>query len=152
MPDNTPSLTDLKNSFSVSEIDDQRLQFCLDGAIRKVKAMIGFDLYSTIFDNDPSGAEETFRFDSVKAGVLYLAMADVLMNVNTRIRRSGQVKREQDAGSPGMSGGQITNEYLTPIEINQWRTTLIGEANNSLAAYETTTSNAASETFLIERG
>lgn len=147
-----PSLTELKKSFSVADIGDERLQFCLDGAIRRAKKRLGLDLFDLIFNSTPVTPEEELRFESITSAILHLAMAAVLINANMRIRRSGQVKREQDVGSPGMSGNQITNEYLSPTEINQWRSTLIAEAEVLISEYEPEPSGASSETFAIERG
>lgn len=161
-----PTITNLKAAFSIDAgIHDDRLTFCLNGAIREVKLKIGYDAWDEIFegetstvedsdlDTDPSNTNETqMRTDAVTAAVLYFAMAKVLVNANLRIRKAGQVKREQDIGSPGMSNAQVTNEYLTPKEVGEWRLSLLAEAESLIGPYELAEGIEVDEEFTIERG
>lgn len=141
------TLTDLKAAFAVSDIADSRLTFCLGNAITYVKSRIGFDLYKEVFlggastiedgdDADSTTVNETaHRLACLKDAVLYYAMARVLVNANLRIRRAGSVKKEQDAGSPGMNNSQVINEYLTPAEVSEWRATLLSDADDLTESY-----------------
>lgn len=163
-----PTITDIKAAFAIdSAISDGRLTFCLDGAIREVKLKIGYDAWTEIFegvtstvvdsdlDTDTTNVNETqMRIDAVTDAVLYFAMAKVLVNANLRIRKAGQVKREQDTGSPGGmgGGGQITNEYLTPAEVSQWRASLLAEAESLIGPYEVAEGIEVDEEFAVERG
>lgn len=146
-----PTTDDLKNAFEIAtQIGTSRLQFCLNGSLNWCKRKIGVEAYNQVFGSDASTLldsayldenitttdEVALRLAEVTAAVLNYAMANLVQNANLRIRSSGQVKREQDAGSPAAGAGmQIQNEYLSPKEALEWADRLMATANRLLGPY-----------------
>ena len=145
-----PVIADLTAKFQIdSSIATTRLQWCLDTALRKVKKLIGQTAYDEIFDGDTSTLTDSWqdtdatnvnetadRIADVTDATFYFAMANVLENANMRIRASGQVVRETDAGSPALGGGsQITNQYLSPKEVAEWRGQMLSQADALISPY-----------------
>jgi hypothetical protein len=124
----TSTLPDNYNTVAVAAIPDDSL-----GTVQSPGNYVGADSDTT------STNETATRLAEVTDAALYYAMASVLINTNLRIRSGGQIKKEQDAGSPAMgAGNQINNEYLAPKEVSEWRMSLIAEADRMLAPYAVT--------------
>lgn len=146
-----PQVSDLRLRFAVAaEIGEDRIQFGLDNAGFLVKRRIGIEAFNEVFNgvtptiedseyldtNTTNTDEIALRAGSVTTAFYYYAMADVLINANLRIRASGSVKKEQDAGSPSMQrANAIDNEYLTPKEVREWIAQLKGDADVLIAPY-----------------
>ena len=161
-----PDTADLRSSFEIaSQVSDSRLEFCIAAAIRDVKRKIGIDAYDQIFnattptvetiydslnlDQDATDAnEKALRTADVTDAILHYAMAKVVANVNLRLRASGQVSMEQDAGSPAMTGGtQINNKYLTPAEVKTWIGQLNAEGDKLIGPYAVAQDGSTSYAF-----
>lgn len=151
----TPSVNDLKAAYQIdSNVKPAtRLDFSLANAIRGVKKTLGVSLFNIIFpDTTPTGLsdEDQIRFDDIHAAIIKLAMAEVLTNVNLRIRDSGQIKEENTSQSE-LSTGNVTVKYLTPDEVQKWKSSLIAEANGLIGIYVETASYSGLTTTRIQR-
>ena len=145
------SANDLTTRFDVAtQIDVTRVQACVDTANRWARRKIGIEAFNQIFAGDTSTVtdseyldenttttdEDALRLGEVTDAVMFFAMAEVVANCNLRIRPSGQVKEEQDAGSPAMTAStQIINKYLSPAEVKEWITELRGNADALISPY-----------------
>lgn len=133
------AVADIRSSYDVATvISDSRIEFCIGNAQRKVKKVIGSDQYDRAFDSPVASGDEELAADVTEA-TIKLSMAEILINANLRIRASGQVIKEQDAGSPGMStSNQVENQYLTPEQVDSWRDRLVNDAMDLLREYSLT--------------
>lgn len=146
-----PQVSDLRLRFAVAaEIGEDRIQFGLDKAGRKIRRKVGIEAFNEIFDIEPPTVVDSEYLDTnttaddeiaLRAGEVtdayyYYAMADIVLNANLRLRASGSVKKEQDAGSPSMQrANAIDNEYLSTAEVMQWANELNGRADALIAPY-----------------
>lgn len=145
-----PTSDDLNQRFDISsQIAVERTDWALELALSDVERAVGIDVYNEIFnaatstvEDSPDDAdstttnEEASRLRDVTNAVYFKAMAYCLENANLRIRASGSVKREQDAGSPAMvSSAQVVNEYMTPEEITTMKAGLEAKAADLLQPY-----------------
>ncbi len=143
-----PNVDDLKERFDIAaQIADPRIEFAIEDALSSVEDAIGIDAYNEVFSGDTAtiedgddddlttSNEETRRTRKVTNAVYFRAIANCLENANTRIRASGSVKKEQDAGSPAMSSSQVTNEYLSPKELKEMASLYNSKADALLQPY-----------------
>ena len=105
-----PKLTaaELKDLFDiVADIKPVRLDFCLSAAERTLRGWVTDAVYDA--------AVPTVRVEALKFAEAHLAVYHLLLNTGLRIRRSGLIKKEQDAG--GSITNNVVNEFYTPDEI-----------------------------------
>lgn len=126
-----PDVADIKNRFGI-DLPDHRIQAEINSAASQIRRAVGIDVYNEVFegatstledsdiDLDTTNVNETaFRIADLTEALILKAFVGCIRNANARIRRSGSVKKEQDAASPAAGGGRlIINEYMTPEEVN----------------------------------
>ncbi len=121
-----PKITaaELKELFDVvAEIKLVRLDFCISAAERTLRNWVTNPVYNAI--------EPAEQFEALKFAEANLAVYHLLLNTGLRIRRSGLIKREQDAG--GSVTNNVVNEFYGIAEINQLRQTFYEEAKSVIA-------------------
>lgn len=124
MPKLVPA--ELKELFDiVSDIKPVRLEFCLLAAERTLRSMITNAVYEQTVP--------TAQIEALKFAEANLAVYHVLLNTGLRIRRSGLIKKEQDAG--GSVTNNVVNEFLDPSEIAALRRQFYAEATDAAAFY-----------------
>ncbi len=146
-----PDSDDLRTKFSIStQISDARLDMCMDDALDTVRVKLGIEAFDEVFnaatdtiddsiyldENITTTDETALRLSRATRAVFYYAIADVVLNTSLHIRATGMIKKEQDAGSPGMnSSSQIINEYLTAKEAQEYAAWLTGKADGLIEQY-----------------
>lgn len=145
-----PTISDIRARFGVSsQISDTRLTACLDASLRWAKRKLGIEEYNAVFnagateiddsaylDADATTTEEiALRLGECTDAVLHHAAACVVKNTSVRLRESGIVKREQDAGSGGRGDNAVINDYLSPSEVAQVAGMFLADAENLIAPY-----------------
>lgn len=144
-----PDPSELRQRFPIAtQITEARIQFAIDIALSDVEDAIGTDIYNEIFagatstvedsvdDTDTTVTnEEATRERKVTNAIYYKSMANLLENVNVRLRAEGSIKTEQDSASPGAGSKQVVNVYLSPAEIKEMRESLEAKASAWLEPY-----------------
>jgi hypothetical protein len=103
------SITNIRGNFDiVSDIKDERLDFCLKAAERTLKAWVGNENY-----------EDTSISDDMKFAEANLAAYHLLLNTGIRIRRYGLVESEADSG--GSVTNNVTHKYYSIEELQKLR-------------------------------
>lgn len=105
-------IQNLRDWFAVpTDIKDPRLTFCISAASRTLRSWVTDSVYSSTSDPD--------RVEDLKTAEANLTIYHLLLNTGARIRPSGVAKKEHDAG--GATTNNVTNEYLTPEELQALR-------------------------------
>ncbi|HRH40393.1 MAG TPA: hypothetical protein PKY82_02025 [Pyrinomonadaceae bacterium] len=113
------TVQNLRDWFDLAaEIKEARLTYCLDSAELTLREWVGDQSFDEADANDSTAKAKTFRLILGK-----LAIAELLLNTNIRIRRSGLVKTEKDDISNNKQ-----NEYLAPSEMLNLRNQYFAEA------------------------
>ena len=125
--------SDLRELFDVVEdIKEARLTLCLNAAARTLKSWVGADTYDEAADD----TLETLKFAEANLAVYHL-----LLNTGARIRRSGLVKKEQDAG--GSVTNNVANEYYSAAEIIELRREYYNTALDAAEPYRVSQSSGS---------
>jgi hypothetical protein len=140
---------DLRSLFDVvSDVKSDRLDFYIDAAGRTLRSWIGDAVYDLTDEDDDF--DET-RDKALRFAEAHLAVYHLLLNTGARIRRSGVVKKEQDAG--GALQNQTVNEYLTADELQTLRAEFYETAREAAQPYLLTAAAASrSRDVLIPGG
>jgi hypothetical protein len=95
------------------------------------------DIYAEAINaTPPSDPDELIRYSSVVEAHSFLTMWFLVGNVGNKLGDSGFVKQAQDASSPATSQ-TITNQYLTPKDLEFLRKGLFENANLYIGPYGT---------------
>lgn len=108
-----------------AEIKEPRITYCLEQAELTLREWVTDESFDEAEGNDTTTKAKVFKHCLGK-----LAIAELLLNTNIRIRRSGLVKTEKDDISNNKQ-----NEYLTPSEMMILRDEYLAEANQKADAY-----------------
>jgi hypothetical protein len=118
----------LKEQFDiVADIKPPRLLSCLSAAERTLRSWVTDAVYDA--------TTPTKRVEALTFAESHLAIYHLLLNTGARIRRSGLVKREQDAG--GSVTNNVNNEFYDVSEIIKLRQEFYNAALEAAKPYET---------------
>lgn len=126
-----PKLTaaELKELFDiVADIKAVRLDFCLSAAERTLRGIVS----NTVYEQ----SETVNQIESLKFAEAHLAVYHLLLNTGARIRRSGLIKQEQDAG--GSVTNNVSNQFFTPEEIAALRKSFYQAAIDAAEPFQPT--------------
>jgi hypothetical protein len=145
-----PTVADFQDRFATGNLEESRIEGCLYSSLRTVKVKLGVEAYNEIFEgetstvedseyldeNETTADEEELRTGEVTDAAFYYTAACLVLNTQLRIRPSGIVKTEQDAGSAAMGRNmQITNEYISVSDARQYADWLRAEGDRMLLPY-----------------
>lgn len=138
------SAADLKELFDiVSDIKPVRLEFCLSAAERTLRQIVTDAVYSA--------SSPVRQVESLKFAEAHFAVYHLLLNTGARIRRSGLIKKEQDAGASVSNNAQ--NEYFSVEEIADLRREFYQTAIEAAKPYQSAAAaKPKASSFLIGGG
>jgi hypothetical protein len=111
----------------VADIKDERLSPHIEDAERELRIWVSDAKYDATL---PAKQVSALKFAEANLAVYYL-----LLSTGVRIRRSGLVKREQDAG--GSVTNNVNNEFYDVDDIITLRKEFYNAAFNAAKPYET---------------
>lgn len=132
-----PKITepDLRSLFDVvADVKSDRLDFYIDAAERMLRGWVGDAVYELAEGGTGYSAS---RDKAMRFAEAHLAVYHLLLNTGARIRRSGVVKKETDAG--GAIQNQSVNEYLTAAELHELRSSFFETAREAVQPFVLTT-------------
>lgn len=130
---------DLRSLFDVvADVKSDRLDFYIDAAERTLRGWVGDTVYDLASGDEDYSAT---RDKALRFAEAHLAVYHLLLNTGARIRRSGVVKKETDAG--GAMQNQTVNEYLTAAELQALRSTFYETAREAAQPYTLTAATSS---------